>query len=88
MQKTSSLVSSLSLGNLINPLTKKRASFIDKLLPSWSNKKIENKLFMPRVRDARTFRLPRGFSEETMDTPDGKIHVYQTGLTEPEQLLQ
>ena len=79
MLKTTSLAGNLSIGNLITPLTKKRASFLDMLLPGWSNKKIEAKLFTPKARDARTFRLPRGFSDEVMDTPDGKIRVYQTG---------
>ena len=77
--KTFSSTSNFSLTNLLDPLTKKRASFLDKMLPTWSNKKIENKLFTPRTRDPRSFRLPRGFKEEVMETPDGKISVYQTG---------
>lgn len=79
MEKVSSLSSRLSLNNLFPTFAKKKASLMTRLIPSWTNNKIDSMLFVPKIKDAKSIKLPRGFTESNVKTNDGKVKTYQTG---------
>ncbi len=79
MEKTTSLAANLTPGNLFADFFKKRGTLLNKIVPGFTQNKIEAMLFKPSKRDARALRLPRGFTDSVLDSPDGKLHLYQTG---------
>ena len=80
MEKSSPLSGNFSVGNLLSFLAKKKARLLSKLVPGWTNNKIDSMLFIPKVNGTRAFRLPRGFKQFEIKTTDGKVQAYQTGI--------
>lgn len=79
MEKTSSLPANPNLGGLFGFFARKKAGMLGKLVPGWTNNKIDSMLFIPRASDIKTVRLPRGFNQFVMKTRDGNVQAYQTG---------
>ncbi len=77
MENTSSIAGNFS--TLLPRLAKIKASLMSRLMPGWTNNKIEAMLFVPGVRDARPARLPRGFQQFDIITGSGNIMGYATG---------
>ncbi|MDJ0779374.1 MAG: alpha/beta hydrolase [Gammaproteobacteria bacterium] len=67
------------LGNLTSFFARKRGVLLNRVLPGWTNTKIDAQLFMPATRTSKTFRLPRGFDQSDLKTDDGTVRVYRTG---------
>lgn len=79
MEKTSTLTSGINFNNLFPTFAKKKASLMTRLMPSWTNNKIDSMLFVPKARDNKPLRLPRGFTQTEIKTNDGQVKAYQTG---------
>jgi len=79
MEKTTTLRSSLGIGSIFSSLKHRKALLFDRLLPGWSNNQIDSMLFVPRARDSKATRLPRGFSASDIKTNDGRVKAYSTG---------
>ena len=79
MEKVSALSGSFNFNNLFPTFAKKKARLMTRLMPGWTNNKIDSMLFVPRVRNAKPIKLPRGFTETDIKTNDGTVRAYQTG---------
>ena len=79
MEKTTTLRDGLGFGSIFTTLKTKKALLQNKLLPGWTTNKIDSMLFVPKSRDSKAFRLPRGFDETDIKTDDGRIKAYSTG---------
>ncbi|MDH3386539.1 MAG: alpha/beta hydrolase [Gammaproteobacteria bacterium] len=79
MEKIEQAPGNSSFGNLFTRIAKKKSSLINKIAPRWTNSRIDAMLFVPKAKDAKPLRLPRGFVESEINTNDGAIKVYQTG---------
>ena len=79
MEKVSALSGSFRFNNLFPTFAKKKASLMTRLMPGWTNNKIDSLLFVPKTRDNKPIRLPRGFTEADIKTNDGMIKSYRTG---------
>jgi pimeloyl-ACP methyl ester carboxylesterase len=79
MEKTSTLPGNFPFSNLYSRLTRKKANLLNRLVPGWTNNKIDAMLFVPKTRDAKSVRLPRGFKRLEIKTNDGMVQAYQTG---------
>lgn len=79
MEKVSSLSGSFSFNNLFPTFAKKKASLMTRLMPGWTNNKIDSMLFVPKTRDTKHIKLPRGFTQTDIKTNDGNVKAYQTG---------
>ncbi len=79
MEKTTTLREGLGFSSIFATLKNKKALLLNKLLPGWTNNKIDSMLFVPKARDSKTFRLPRGFTEAEIKTNDGMVKAYSTG---------
>ncbi len=79
MEKTSSLPGNFSLRSLFPTFAKNKARLLNKMLPGWTSNKIDAMLFVPKNKDAKAFRLPRGFEQFEMKTRDGMVQAYQIG---------
>ncbi|TNF90710.1 MAG: alpha/beta fold hydrolase, partial [Gammaproteobacteria bacterium] len=77
MEKVSTL--SGNFNNLFPRFAKKRADLLNRFLPGWTNDRIDSKLFIPKTRDTKPLRLPRGFKQTDIKTKDGMVKAYQTG---------
>ena len=77
MEKTSTLTSGINFNNLFPTFAKKKASLMTRLMPGWTNNKIDSMLFVPKARDNRPLRLPRGFTQTEIKTNDGQVAAYQ-----------
>ena len=51
----------------------------NRLFPSWAERKIDSQLFLPNTMRKASVTAPRGFQEKTIDTPKGRINMYQYG---------
>lgn len=63
------------LTNLFNKL----GLLWSRVMPHWAQKKIDSELYLLNTSDRKGFRLPRGFEQKTMRTPDGNISTYRVG---------
>ena len=79
MEKVSSLSDSFNFNNLFPTFAKKKASLMTRLMPGWTNNKIDSMLFVPKAKDARPIKLPRDFNLADIKTNDGIVKAYQTG---------
>jgi len=79
MEKTSTLPGNFPFSNLYSRLTRKKANLLNRLVPGWTNNKIDAMLFVPKTRDAKSVRLPRGFNQLEIKTNDGLVQAYRTG---------
>ena len=79
MEKVSTLSGNFNLNNLFPTFAKKRADLLTRFLPGWTNDRIDSKLFIPKTRDTKPLRLPRGFKQTDIKTKDGLVKAYQTG---------
>jgi len=79
MEKVSSLSGSFNFNNLFPTFAKKKASLMTRLMPGWTNDKIDSMLFVPKAKDARPIKLPRDFNQADIKTNDGIVKAYQTG---------
>lgn len=79
MEKTTTLREGLGFGSVYSTLKNKKALLLNRLLPGWTNNKIDSMLFVPRPKDSKEFRLPRGFTEAEIKTSDGMVKAYSTG---------
>ncbi len=79
MEKVSSLSGSFNFNNLFPTFAKKKASLMTRLMPGWTNNKIDSMLFVPKAKDARPIKLPRDFNQADIKTNDGIVKAYQTG---------
>ncbi len=79
MEKVSSLSGSFNFNNLFPTFAKKKASLMTRLIPGWTNNKIDSMLFVPKAKDAKPTKLPRDFNQADIKTNDGIVKVYQTG---------
>jgi len=77
MEKTSSLPK--KTGSVSAFLSKSKARLLGKLAPGLANSQIDSMLFTPRAEDNKAIRLPRGFEQYIIKTPDGKLQAYRTG---------
>jgi len=79
MEKASSITGSINFNNLFPTFAKKKASLMTRLMPSWTNNKIDSMLFIPKAKDTKQKSLPRGFTQTEIKTNDGMVQAYQTG---------
>ena len=79
MEKVSALSGGLNFNTLFPTFAKKKASLLNRFLPGWTNDRIDSKLFIPRNRDSKPIRLPRGFTQSDIKTKDGIVKAFQTG---------
>jgi pimeloyl-ACP methyl ester carboxylesterase len=79
MEKISSLPGISRVGHLFSAFAKTKSGLLDKLVPGWTNDKIDAMLFVPKMENSKTVRLPRGFEQFVMKTKDGNIQAYKTG---------
>ena len=79
MEKASTIVSGINFNNLFPTFAKKKASLMTRLMPGWTNNKIDSMLFIPKTRETRPKTLPRGFTQTEVKTNDGMVQIYQTG---------
>lgn len=54
-----------------------------RLFPSWAERRIDSGLFLLHNQNTKEIRAPRGFTESQIDTPNGKINLYQYGSGPP-----
>lgn len=50
-----------------------------RVTPQWAESKIESELYLPNTANRKGFRLPRGFKQKSVRTPDGEISMYHVG---------
>ncbi len=50
-----------------------------RLAPNWAQRKIDSHLYLPSAENRKGFRLPRGFQQKFITTPDGQICTYRVG---------
>jgi esterase/lipase len=50
-----------------------------RLVPGWTNDKIDAMLFTPKATDIKPVRLPRGMNQFVIKTRDGDVQAYQIG---------
>ena len=79
MEKVPVLSSGFNINTLFPTFAKKRASLLNRFLPGWTNERIDSKLFIPKNRDNKPLRLPRGFTQNDIKTRDGVVKAYKTG---------
>ena len=79
MEKIATPPGSSNFGNVFSRLAKKKASLINKIAPAWTNNRIDAMLFVPKAKDIKPLRLPRGFIDLDIKTNDGSVKAYQTG---------
>lgn len=77
MEKTSSLPN--KPGGISSFFSKGKARLLGKLAPGLANNQIESMLYIPRAADSKAVRLPRGFEQYVIKTPDGKLQAYRSG---------
>lgn len=75
----SSVRSKFKFHNLISKFASKTSFVQNKLVPGWSDSRIDNLLFAPKNKNKVSSRVPKGFSEETIDTKSGAVQAYMTG---------
>jgi pimeloyl-ACP methyl ester carboxylesterase len=79
MEKATSLPGSSNVGNLFSFFARQKAGLMGKLVPGWTNNKIDAMLFTPKATDIKPVRLPRGMKQIVMKSRDGDIQAYQIG---------
>ncbi len=79
MEKVSTLAGGFNFNTLCPTFAKKKADLLTRFLPGWTNNRIDSKLFIPKIKDSKPLRLPRGFTETDIKTSDGRVKAYQTG---------
>jgi esterase/lipase len=77
MEKTSPLPD--KPGTMSSFFSKSKARLLGKLAPGLANNQIDSMLFIPKAADNKAVRLPRGFEQYIIKTPDGKLQAYRTG---------
>ena len=77
MEKTSSLPK--KSGNMSSFFSNSKARLLGKLAPGLANDQIDSMLFIPKAADSKAVRLPRGFEQYIIKTPDGRLQAYRTG---------
>lgn len=55
------------------------SQFLGRMFPAWAERDIDSRLFLPNNHGSKQIRAPRGFSENLIDTPKGKVNLYQFG---------
>jgi|GEM_PF-572437 len=79
MEKASSLPGKPNVGNLFSFFAKHKAGLMGRLVPGWTNDKIDAMLFTPKTTDIKPVRLPRGMNQFVIKTRDGDVQAYQIG---------
>ena len=79
MEKVSTLSGSFNFNTLFPTFAKQKASLLNRFLPGWTNDRIDSKLFIPRNRDSKPVKLPRGFTQSDIKTKDGVVKAFHTG---------
>jgi esterase/lipase len=79
MEKASSLPCKPNIGNLFSFFAKHKAGLMGRLVPGWTNDKIDAMLFTPKATDIKPVRLPRGMNQFVIKTRDGDVQAYQIG---------
>src|SRR5210317_1235481 len=77
MEKTTPLAD--KPGALSSLLSRGKARLLVKLAPGLANSQIDSMLFVPQATDSKSVRLPRGFEQHVIKTPDGKLQAYRSG---------
>lgn len=75
----SSIRSKFKIDDLISKFASKMSFVQNKLVPGWSDSRVDNLLFAPKNKNKVTGRVPKDFAEETIDTKSGAVQVYMTG---------
>ena len=79
MEKVSSLPGKPNINNLFSFFAKHKAGLMGRLVPGWTNDKIDAMLFTPKATDIKPVRLPRGMNQFVIKTRDGDVQAYQIG---------
>jgi esterase/lipase len=79
MEKSTSLQGSSATGGLASFLSRNKTRLLSKIVPGWANNKIDSMMFVPKSTHRKPVRLPRGFEQFIVKTPDGNLQAYQTG---------
>lgn len=61
-------------------LPKETSLVLNRFIPGWASKKIDTLLLIPKIRSKRSIKVPKGFHQFVMKTPDGDVQAYQTGM--------
>lgn len=70
----------MSIINLFQkPLLNSLSLVWSRLFPAWAENRIDSQLFLLNTQKDKVIRAPRGFTESLIDTPKGKINLYQFG---------
>ncbi len=74
-----SVLAKFKLDSLISTVARKSSFVQNKLIPGWSEGRVEKLLFAPKNRSKAIARAPKGFRDEIINTSAGGVHAYSTG---------
>ncbi len=73
------MIAALNLKAQFSSLLEKLSLPFYKLVPSWTNNRIEARLLVPNRSSKPSLRIPRGITGTTIKTKDGQVQTYQIG---------